>query len=61
VTVEEGGYDLEATGERSTRVRLFNSLTGHGVGKMMAGVAVNAARKDADDFGRRIKQAVESS
>ncbi|OEV06273.1 SRPBCC family protein [Streptomyces nanshensis] len=61
VTAEEGGYDLEATGERTTRVRLFNSLTGHGVGKVAAGVALKAARKDADDFGRRIKSAVESS
>lgn len=61
VTAEEGGYDLEPTGERTTRVRLFNSLTGHGVGKMIAGVALNAARNDAEDFGRRIKQAVESA
>lgn len=61
VTAEEGGYDLEQTGERTTRVRLFNALTGHGVGKMVAGVVLNAARKDADDFGRRIKQAVESA
>ncbi|WP_314173703.1 SRPBCC family protein [Streptomyces winkii] len=61
VTAEEGGYDLESTGEGTTRVRLFNSLTGHGVGKMIAGVALNAARKDAEDFGRRIKAAVESA
>ena len=61
VTAEEGGYDLERSGESATRVRLFNSLTGHGVGKMIAGVALNAARKDADDFGKRIKQAVESA
>ncbi|SCK58988.1 SRPBCC family protein [Streptomyces sp. WMMB 322] len=61
VTAEEGGYDLEPAGESRTRVRLFNSLTGHGVGKMIAGVALNAARKDADDFGRRIKQAVEAA
>lgn len=61
VTAEEGGYDLEPSGERSTRVRLFNSLTGHGVGKMLAGVALNAARKDADAFGLRIKKAVEAS
>jgi uncharacterized protein YndB with AHSA1/START domain len=61
LTAEEGGYDLEPAGEGTTRVRLFNSLTGHGVGKMIAGVALNAARKDADDFGLRIKQAVESA
>ncbi|NLU73416.1 polyketide cyclase [Streptomyces sp. HNM0575] len=61
VTVEEGGYDLEPDGEGATRVRLFNSLTGHGVGKVMAGAALSAARKDAEDFGRRIKQAVEEA
>ncbi|WP_181769054.1 SRPBCC family protein [Streptomyces albidus (ex Kaewkla and Franco 2022)] len=57
----EGGYDLEPVSEGRTRVRLFNALNGHGVGKMVAGVALNAARKDADDFGKRIKKAVESA
>lgn len=57
----EGGYDLEPVSEGRTRVRLFNTLNGHGVGKMVAGVALNAARKDADDFGERIKKAVESA
>ena len=57
----EGGYDLETLSPGKTRVRLFNSLNGHGVGKMVAGVALNAARKDADAFGERIKKAVESS
>lgn len=61
VTAEEGGYDLEPVPGGKTRVRLFNSLTGHGVGKMIAGVALSAARKDADDFGKRIKAAVEAA
>ncbi|MCH6158899.1 SRPBCC family protein [Streptomyces marispadix] len=59
VRTEEGGYDLEKAGEGITRVRLFNALTGEGVGKLMAGTALNAARADAEDFGRRIKEAVE--
>ncbi|WP_030161156.1 SRPBCC family protein [Streptomyces sp. NRRL S-244] len=57
----EGGYDFEAlTGDR-TRVRIFNTLEGHGLGKLLVGFAVGAARKDAPDFGRRIKAAVEAS
>jgi uncharacterized protein YndB with AHSA1/START domain len=58
VRTEEGGYDLEKAGEGVTRVRLFNSLTGEGVGKLMAGTALSAARADAEDFGRRIREAV---
>jgi len=61
VTAGEGGYDLEPTGDGRTRLRLFNVLTGHGVGKALAPLALSAARKDADAFGRRIKKAVESS
>ncbi|HEV7626671.1 MAG TPA: SRPBCC family protein [Streptomyces sp.] len=61
VTADEGGYDLESAGDGKTRVRLFNSLNGTGIGKMIAGVALNAARKDADAFGRRIKAAAESA
>jgi hypothetical protein len=61
VTVVEGGYDLEAVSDTSTRVRIFNELEGHGVGKVIAGVALTAARKDADDFANRIKKAVEES
>lgn len=61
VTVVEGGYDLEAVSDTSTRVRIFNELEGHGVGKVIAGVALTAARKDADDFADRIKKAVEES
>ncbi|WP_328540325.1 SRPBCC family protein [Streptomyces sp. NBC_00344] len=60
VTAVEGGYDLETTGEGGTRVRIFNVLEGHGVGKLLAGLAVGAARKDAPAFGQRIKAAVEA-
>lgn len=57
----EGGYDLEPLGEGRTRVRLFNTLTGHGVGRLLVGPALKAARKEAEDFGRRIKAAVEEA
>ncbi|MFD5506606.1 SRPBCC family protein [Streptomyces sp. NPDC127051] len=57
----EGGYDFEALPGDRTRVRIFNTLEGHGVGKLLVGFAVGAARKDAPDFGRRIKAAVEAS
>jgi uncharacterized protein YndB with AHSA1/START domain len=61
VTVSEGGYDLTSVGEGRTRVRIFNVLVGHGPGKLLVGLALTAARKDADAFGRRIKAAVEAS
>ncbi|WP_406002327.1 SRPBCC family protein [Streptomyces sp. NBC_00829] len=61
VTATEGGYDLESTPEGTTRVRIYNHLEGHGVGKLLVGLALSAARKDADAFGQRIKAAVEAS
>ncbi|MGI5400751.1 SRPBCC family protein [Streptomyces sp. CA-135486] len=61
VTATEGGYDLEATLEGRTRLRVFNRLEGHGIGKLLVGLALSAARKDADAFARRIKAAVEAS
>jgi len=61
VTAVEGGYDLEAVTDTRTKVRIYNVLEGHGVGKVIAGVALTAARKDADDFANRIKKAVEES
>ncbi|WP_327371770.1 SRPBCC family protein [Streptomyces sp. NBC_01217] len=61
VTASEGGYDLEATAAGGTRVRIFNVLEGHGVGKLLVGFAAGAARKDAPAFGQRIKAAVEAS
>ncbi|MGX5181340.1 SRPBCC family protein [Streptomyces avermitilis] len=61
VTADEGGYDLESTGAGTTRVRIFNVLEGHGIGKLLVGFALGAARKDANAFGQRIKAAVEAS
>ncbi|MFD7080477.1 SRPBCC family protein [Streptomyces sp. NPDC002181] len=57
----EGGYDFEALPGGRTRVRIFNTLEGHGFGKLLVGLAASAARKDAPDFGRRIKAAAEAS
>ncbi|WP_330299693.1 SRPBCC family protein [Streptomyces sp. NBC_00503] len=57
----DGGYDLEELPGGRTRVRIFNTLTGHGFGRLLVGLALSAARKDAPDFGRRIKAAVEAS
>jgi uncharacterized protein YndB with AHSA1/START domain len=61
VTAREGGYDFEPAGAGRTRLRIFNVLEGHGVGKLIAGFALGAARKDADAFAGRIKAAVEAS
>jgi len=60
VTAPEGGYDLAPEGT-GTRVRFYNVLEGHGVGKLIAPLALREARKHADDFGRAIKRAVEAS
>ncbi len=60
VTAEEGGYDLEDLGDGRTRLRVFNVLAGHGLGKLLAGFALKAAKKDAPAFAGRIKKAVES-
>ncbi|MFD3546594.1 SRPBCC family protein [Streptomyces sp. NPDC058655] len=57
----EGGYDVEALPGGRTRVRIFNTLHGHGLGKLLLPLALSAARKDAPDFGRRIKAAAEAS
>ncbi|MFD7448698.1 SRPBCC family protein [Kitasatospora sp. NPDC059827] len=57
----EGGYDLEPLPDGRTRVRIFNVLEGHGIGRLLLGPALRAARKDAPDLGRRIKAAVERS
>jgi uncharacterized protein YndB with AHSA1/START domain len=61
ITAVEGGYDLEAVGDTKTKVRIFNVLAGHGIGKLIAGIALAAARKDAPAFGQRIKKAIEAS
>lgn len=61
VTSREGGYDLETIADGRTRVRLYNVLEGHGIGKLLAGFALSGARKDAPGFAERIKKAVEAS
>ncbi|MEZ0069640.1 uncharacterized protein YndB with AHSA1/START domain [Streptacidiphilus sp. MAP12-20] len=61
VTGAEGGYDLERLAEGKTRLRVYNILEGHGIGKLLEGFALSAARKDADAFAHRIKAAVEAS
>ncbi|MFI8291407.1 SRPBCC family protein [Streptomyces sp. NPDC085614] len=61
VTAAQGGYDLEPLPNGGTRVRIHNVLEGHGLGKVLVGFALSAARKDAPAFGRRIKAAVEAS
>jgi uncharacterized protein YndB with AHSA1/START domain len=60
ITVPEGGYDLAPEGG-GTRVTLYNVFEGHGAGKLFTPLALRAARKGADDFGRAIKTAVEAS
>lgn len=60
ITAPDGGYDLAPEGE-GTRVTIYNVLEGHGPGKLIAPLALRAARKGADDFGRSIKRAVEAA
>jgi uncharacterized protein YndB with AHSA1/START domain len=61
VTVREGGYDLEPVADGRTRVRIFNVLEGHGLGRLLVGLALAAARKDAPAFGTRIRTAAEKA
>jgi uncharacterized protein YndB with AHSA1/START domain len=61
VTAREGGYDLAPAGENATKLTIHNELAGHGFGKLIAPLALRAARKDADAFVNRIKAAVEAS
>lgn len=60
ITASDGGYDLAPDGS-GTRVVLHNELEGHGFGKLIAPLALRAARRSAGDFGRAIKAAVEAS
>lgn len=60
VTAPEGGYDLAPDAD-GTRLTVHNELEGHGIGKLLAPLAVRAAQKDADAFADRIKRAIESS
>jgi polyketide cyclase/dehydrase/lipid transport protein len=61
VTVPEGGYDLEQLSDTQTRVTIHNTFEGHGFGKLIVGLALRAAIKDAPAFAQRIKSAVEAS
>ena len=61
VTAKEGGYDLSPAGEGKTHLTIHNILEGHGFGKLLEGLALRSARKDADAFAGRIKEAIESS
>jgi len=60
VTAPEGGYDL-APVDGGTRLTVFNVLEGHGLGKLIAGLALRSARNGADEFAQSIKRAVEAS
>ena len=61
ITVPQGGYDLEPVSDTQTRVTIHNELEGHGFGKLIVGLALRAAVKDAPGFAQRIKAAVEAS
>lgn len=60
VRATEGGYDLESAGER-TKLSFYNVLEGQGLGRLLEPLAVSGARKDADAFAQRIKDAVEAA
>ena len=59
MTAASGGYDLAAE-DGGTRLTVHNELEGHGFGKLVAPLALRSARKDADPFAARIKEAVEA-
>ena len=61
VTASEGGYDLAEESEGRTQLTFYNELEGHGFGKLIAGAALRAAQKDADNFAGRVKSAVEAA
>jgi carbon monoxide dehydrogenase subunit G len=60
VTAPEGGYDLAPEGS-GTRLTVYNVLEGHGLGKLLAPLALRQAQKGANDFAAAIKRAVEAS
>ena len=60
ITVPEGGYDFTPEGS-GTRLSFYNRFEAHGLGTLIAPLALRSAIKGADDFGRRIKAAVEAS
>jgi uncharacterized protein YndB with AHSA1/START domain len=60
ITADEGGYDLTPA-DGGTQVRIYNVLEGHGLGKLLLPLALRSARGSADEFGARIKTAVEAA
>lgn len=61
ITVPDGGYDLERIGDAQTKVTIHNTFEGHGFGKLIVGLPLRSAVKDAPAFAQRIKAAVEAS
>lgn len=61
ITVPDGGYDLQPAGDGATRMTILNTFEGHGFGKAILPFALRGAKKDADAFAGRIKDAVEAS
>lgn len=59
VTVPEGGYDLAVAGE-GTELTFFNDMQGHGLGLLIAPLALSSARRGAKAFAESIKAAVEA-
>jgi uncharacterized protein YndB with AHSA1/START domain len=60
VTAPEGGYDLAARSD-GTQLTFFNVLQGHGLGVLIAGLALRSARNGADAFAQTIKATIEES
>ena len=60
VTVPEGGYYLSRDGQ-GTELKIHNALEGHGLGKLIAPLALRGARRGAGEFAQRIKHAIEAS
>ncbi len=60
VVVPEGGYDL-APAAGGTELSFFNELEGHGIGALIAPLALRSARGGADAFARSIKAGIEAS
>ena len=60
VTAPQGGYDLAGAGE-GTQLTFFNTLEGHGLGVVIAPLALRSARKGADAFAQTIKATIEAS
>jgi Polyketide cyclase / dehydrase and lipid transport len=60
VVATDGGYDLAPAGD-GTELTFFNELEGHGIGVLLAPLALRSARKGAQAFAEAIKAAVEAA